>query len=195
MSPQPSNRSVLVEGALRCLERLPPERVTVRAIAAESGANLASIAYHFGSKDELVTEAAILGLDRWLDDIEARLSGLESVPAGDRLRRAVAAMEATGTGREGVARTFVACLARAPHDERVRELLAGGFARTRPELARVLGFGSGRGAEDAAGLVLSLFHGLLLQRALSPDLAIEGARMDAALARLGDALPHSGRAR
>jgi AcrR family transcriptional regulator len=56
VSPQPSNRANLIEGP-RCLERLPPERVTARAIAESSNANLASIAYHFGSKDELVTEA------------------------------------------------------------------------------------------------------------------------------------------
>ena len=193
MSPQPSNRSALVEGALRCLERFPPERVTARAIAAESGANLASIPYHFGSKDELVTEAAIVGLDRWLDEIESQLTGIEAVPAGDRLRRAAAAAEETGARREGLSRTFIACLARAPHDQRVRELLAGGFSHTRPALAHVLALGSDQAADDAAGLVLSLFHGLLLQSALSPDLAIEGARMDAALERLSETLPRGGR--
>jgi hypothetical protein len=43
MSPQRSNRARLIEGTLRCLERLPHERITARVIAAESGANLASI--------------------------------------------------------------------------------------------------------------------------------------------------------
>ena len=75
MSPQRSNRTQLIDGTLRCLERLPPERVTARAIADESGANLASITYHFGSKDDLVTEAVVAGLDRWLDEIEAALAG------------------------------------------------------------------------------------------------------------------------
>ena len=49
MSPQRSNRQVLLEGALRCVERLPAERITARVIADESGANAASIVYHFGS--------------------------------------------------------------------------------------------------------------------------------------------------
>ena len=83
MSPQRSNRAQLVEGTLRCLERLPPERITARAIAAESRANLASIAYHFGSKDDLVTEAVIEGLDRWLAEIE---SALATVGAEDPVR-------------------------------------------------------------------------------------------------------------
>ncbi|HET6213291.1 MAG TPA: TetR family transcriptional regulator, partial [Micromonosporaceae bacterium] len=59
MSPQRSNRANLIEGTLCCLERLPAERVTARAIAQESGANLASITYHFGSKDNLVTAAVV----------------------------------------------------------------------------------------------------------------------------------------
>lgn len=88
MSPQRSNRSNLVEGTLRCLERLPPERVTAREIAKESRANLASIAYHFGTKDDLVTEAAIAGLDRWLDEIAAGLGDLESQKPAERFRRA-----------------------------------------------------------------------------------------------------------
>jgi AcrR family transcriptional regulator len=90
--PQRSNRQRLIEGTLRCLERLPPERITARAIAAESGANLASIGYHFGSM-------------------------------------------------------------------------------------------------DAGALVLSLFHGLLLQVLLDPDLAIYGDRMKRAQARLLRVLP------
>jgi DNA-binding transcriptional regulator YbjK len=61
LSPQRSNREQLLDGALCCLERLPAERITARAIAEESGANLASIAYHFGSKDGLVTAAVIEG--------------------------------------------------------------------------------------------------------------------------------------
>src|SRR5918996_1270137 len=94
MSPQRSNRSNLVEGTLRCLERLPPERVTARAIADESGANLASIAYHFGSKDNLVTEAVIEGLDRWLEEIAAELGELASAHPATRFRRAAEEVEA-----------------------------------------------------------------------------------------------------
>src|SRR5918998_3796612 len=90
MSPQRSNRANLIEGTLRCLERLPPERVTARAIAAESGANLASISYHFGSKDELVTEAVIAGLDRWLAEIARRLDELGARAPEERFRAAFA---------------------------------------------------------------------------------------------------------
>jgi hypothetical protein len=46
--------------------------------------------------------------------------------------------------------------------------------------------------EDAAGLLHSMFTGLLFQTLLDPDLAIEGRRMTPAQARLREALPRDG---
>ena len=84
----------------------------------------------------------------------------------------------------GLARTFLAALARAPHDERVRETLAAGFRRTRHAVAEVLSTGSDTAGIDAAGLALALFNGLLFQTLVDPGLAIEGDRFRAAEARL-----------
>jgi AcrR family transcriptional regulator len=189
MSPQRSNRSNLIEGTLRCLERLPPERVTARAIAGESGANLASIAYHFGSKDNLVTEAVVVGLDRWLEEIAAGLDQLESQGSAAKYRHAGEVIEATRQRHAGLARNFVGALAKAQYDPRVRETLAAGFRRTRPNIASILGLGSDQAGEDAAGLALALFDGLLLQTLLDPALAIEGERMQQAQARMLRILP------
>jgi len=89
VSPQRSNRRQLIEGTLRCIERLPSERITTRAIAEESDANVASIAYHFGSKDDLVTEAVVEGLDRWLEEIANGFPGVEKcnvIQAGREVR-------------------------------------------------------------------------------------------------------------
>jgi AcrR family transcriptional regulator len=189
LSPQHSNRSRLIEGALRCVETLPAERVTARAIAAEAGANIASITYHFGSKDNLVTEAVIEGLDRWLADIADRLGTLETQTPAARFRAAAEVIESSRQHHAGLARNFVGALAKAPHNSRLRELLAKGFRDTRPNLAAVLGLGDDQAGLDAAGLVLSLFHGLLIQMLLDPALAIEGDRMEAAQIRLRKILP------
>jgi AcrR family transcriptional regulator len=193
--PQRSNRSQLIEGTLRCLARLPPERITARAIAEESAANLASITYHFGSKDELLTEAVIEGLDRWLAEIAGTLGDLAAHPPATRFRLAVEAAEASRHRYEGLARTFVVALAKAQHDPRVRATLATGFHRTRPRLASVLGLGEDQAGRDAAGLALALFDGLLFQALLDPDLAIEGERMRRAQARLGTVFPSAARSR
>jgi AcrR family transcriptional regulator len=189
MSPQRSNRARLLDGTLRCLEALPPERITSRAIAEESGANPASIAYHFGSKDQLVTEAAIMGLDRWLEEIESSLGDLGSRPPAERFGQAAKVVELSRRRHTGLARNYIAALAKGQHDRRIRELLAEGFANARPNLASVLELGDDRAGSDAAGLVLAMFHGLLLQVLLDPELAIEGRRMERAQARLRELLP------
>jgi AcrR family transcriptional regulator len=189
VSPQRSNRANLIEGTLRCLERLPPVRITARAIAEESRANLASIAYHFGSKEGLVTEAVVEGLDRWLEEIATSLSEPTPHEPGARLRRAAEVIESSRRRHTGLARNFVGALAKAQHDPRIREMLAGGFRRTRPNVAAVLGLGGDQVGEDAAGLVHSLFTGLLVQVLLDPTLVIEGERMERAQARLRTVLP------
>jgi len=189
LSPQRSNRSNLVEGTLRCLERLPPERITARAIATESGANLASIAYHFGSKDALVTEAVIEGLDRWVAEIDRGLADLRSEDPAARFRRAAEVFEKTRRRHAGLAANLVGALAKAQHDPRVRELLSNGYQGTRPDIASLLGLGADRAAGDAAGLLVGMFHGLLFQTLLDPGLAIEGRRMERAQARLRRVLP------
>jgi hypothetical protein len=98
-------------------------------------------------------------------------------------------IERTRRRHAGLARIFLAALAMAQHDNRVRELLAAGFARTRPNVAALLGLGDDLVGEDAAGLVLGLFYGLLFQTLLDPALAIEGERMRRAQARLRAILP------
>lgn len=189
MSPQRSNRDRLIEGTLRCLERLPAERVTARAIAAEAGANLASIPYHFETKDRLVTEAVIVGLDRWLAELDRVVSGGRAASPAERFRQAARFIDATLEEHEGLAATFVDALARARHDARVRDLLVDGFRRTRPAVAGALGLGDDAAGEDAAGLVHSMFVGLLAQAMLARELNISGERMGAALARLRAGLP------
>ncbi|MFF9410054.1 TetR/AcrR family transcriptional regulator [Streptomyces anandii] len=53
------HREDLLEGAKRCLLQKGFVRTTARDIVKESGTNLASIGYHYGSKDALLVEAYI----------------------------------------------------------------------------------------------------------------------------------------
>ncbi|NUP82363.1 MAG: TetR/AcrR family transcriptional regulator [Nonomuraea sp.] len=186
--PQHSNRAELIDGVLRCLERLPWDRVTAREITAESGANLASITYHFGSKDALLTAAVVEGLDRWLAEIAAALAAL-AAPGAAGFPQVATVIAETRRRHEGLARMFVTALARAQHDDRVRELLTEGFRRSRADVARVLGLGADASGTDAGGVALALFDGLLIQALLHPDLAIDGDRLTEAERRLRDRLP------
>jgi len=53
------HREDLLEGAKRCLLEKGFVRTTARDIVKESGTNLASIGYHYGSKDTLLAEAYV----------------------------------------------------------------------------------------------------------------------------------------
>ena len=101
-------------------------------------------------------------------------------------------IETTRRRHTGLARNFVGALAKAQHDARIKEMLAEGFDRTRPSVASLLALGGDRAGRDAAGLVLALFYGLLIQVLLDPALGIEGARMERAQARLLRVLPDRG---
>jgi AcrR family transcriptional regulator len=53
------HREDLLEGAKRCLLAKGFARTTARDIVRESGTNLASIGYHYGSKDALLAQAYV----------------------------------------------------------------------------------------------------------------------------------------
>ena len=51
------HREALLDGARRCLLERGYARTTARDLVAASGTNLASIGYHFGSKEALLNGA------------------------------------------------------------------------------------------------------------------------------------------
>ncbi|MBV1856466.1 TetR/AcrR family transcriptional regulator [Catellatospora tritici] len=73
------HREDLLLGAQRCLIEIGYARTTARDIVAASGANLASIGYHYGSKEALLNEALIAAIET----------------QGEHLARAMAAVDHT----------------------------------------------------------------------------------------------------
>ncbi|MEU9184915.1 TetR/AcrR family transcriptional regulator [Streptomyces sp. NPDC048484] len=74
------HREDLLEGAKRCLLEKGFARTTARDIVRESGTNLASIGYHYGSKDTLLAEAYISiveGISDHFDGEGQSLTGTE----------------------------------------------------------------------------------------------------------------------
>ena len=157
-----------MKGALRCVERQPLGAITSRDIAAESGANLASIVYHFGSKDRLLTDAVVLGLDRWLQQLTEDLD-LANVEPGHRIVGLVEEVLATMQAKERLASAFLASLGAALHDPLVRTALSRSYARARPAVARLLGLEDDQAGELAATIALAVFDGLLIQMLVDPD--------------------------
>ncbi|MFI9614134.1 TetR/AcrR family transcriptional regulator [Streptomyces sp. NPDC052023] len=64
------HREDLLEGAKRCLLEKGFVRTTARDVVKESGTNLASIGYHYGSKDALLAQAYIALVEGMGDEFE-----------------------------------------------------------------------------------------------------------------------------
>jgi AcrR family transcriptional regulator len=186
VSPQRSNRDALIDGALQCLAENPAANVTARDIANRSNANLASIGYHFGSKNGLLAEAMVEGFRRWFMEVALELADLPLGDPGARLRRAVEVVSLGAERHVGLARAFLAALASAPHDVRVRGPLVESYRESRAAIAGLIGLGEDEVGQDAAALLIAVFDGLLIQAMLEPSWELSAARVAAAQDRLAD---------
>ncbi|MEU7553497.1 TetR/AcrR family transcriptional regulator [Streptomyces sp. NPDC044571] len=69
------HREDLLAGAKQCLVDKGFVRTTARDIVKASGTNLASIGYHYGSKDALLTQAFIELIQEWGEGFQSGLGG------------------------------------------------------------------------------------------------------------------------
>src|SRR5690348_14270410 len=76
------HREDLLEGAKRCLLEKGFLRTTARDIVKESGTNLASIGYHYGSKAELLVQAYIALIEGVGERFDPGLGGAVTQPPG-----------------------------------------------------------------------------------------------------------------
>ncbi|MFF9034830.1 TetR/AcrR family transcriptional regulator [Streptomyces sp. NPDC014892] len=172
------HREDLLEGAKRCLLEKGFARTTARDVVRESGTNLASIGYHYGSKDALLAQAYVAMVEEVSDTFEGGGAvGSDSDPGSvERFREvwanAVETMRAPGS----MWRLSMEVLAMGDQLPEVREHLA----RAQREAARgiVTLFMGGRDEEitDAAADTLGRFYltlllGLVAQWTFDPDTA------------------------
>ncbi len=64
-----TTRQAILEAVVTCIERDGIDRLTTRAIAGEAGTNIASINYHFRTKDQLVAQALTMTINHALEDV------------------------------------------------------------------------------------------------------------------------------
>ena len=114
-------RQRLLEAARHCLAENGLAQTTSRDIVGAAGVNLASITYHFGSKEELVAAALLEGLHEWLAPTIDVLAG-EGDPAA-RTTVAIQTLIATFEQRRADAPAYLEALLQAPRIEPLRRAL------------------------------------------------------------------------
>jgi AcrR family transcriptional regulator len=180
------NREALLAGAKRCIVEKGYARTTARDIVAASGTNLASIGYHFGSKDALLDAAILDSFDDWDDDIEAALRDHRDGPPVDRLAAFLDVVVDGVRADRAMAAASLQWVAQIEFSDRVRGRLAETYDGARRAFAAML-LGVEEDAVDdesarrVGSLGLALVNGLVLQWLVDPDRAPSGADVAAAL--------------
>jgi AcrR family transcriptional regulator len=172
---QPSHRDQLLEGAIECLRTKGYSRTTARDIAQASNASLASIGYHFGSKEALLNEAITRTCAEWTTRLgEAAFAGDSDSPLG-RMAASWVAMLGSFEELRPVLVGLVEAVGQSAWSEELRHDLARHYATSREQVASMVRTslgdateGSGTDAMVVASFLIAVCDGLVLQWLLSP---------------------------
>ncbi|MEU9118098.1 TetR/AcrR family transcriptional regulator [Streptomyces sp. NPDC048483] len=184
------HREDLLEGAKRCLLEKGYARTTARDIVAASGANLASIGYHYGSKDALMRQAVIASSEEWgagVADVPAAAGG-----AADPLERFAAVwdkvLQRIGNEPEFIA-AQVEVLGLLPRDAKLREAIGEVLPEGGEGLVAVFEGVADTEVDGEAARVVGSFYqalltGLMVHSLIRPEAMPSGRDLAEALRRV-----------
>jgi AcrR family transcriptional regulator len=176
---QDSTRERIVKAAGELIVEVGWADVTTRQISERAGVNNALIHYYFGSKDDLLLEAAATA---FTSEAEGPFSML--VDAGSVTEALRGVFRWLGTIEVDSPMMIISMEAahRATRDERVASFLEGIWSRYFEVFASVISHGQAVGElredlnpRDVAVTLGALLDGLFLYRLVSPDFDIDGA--------------------
>lgn len=178
-----SHRELLLEGAIACLQEKGYARTTSRDLVAASGTNLASIGYHFGSKEHLLNVAVTEAFQRWLKPLVKLAAEPGPATPLERLGRTLnGVMDTLEENRPLVAACLEAWAQLARSEDLRAEMLKTYedfqtviAATTRDAFAEISS--SEVDADALAVLIIALFDGLLVKWQLDPSGAPSASRL------------------
>ncbi|MEU6644130.1 helix-turn-helix domain-containing protein [Saccharomonospora sp. NPDC046836] len=166
------HRENLLSAARECLLRTGYARTTVRELVAASGANQASINYHFGSKEELLTQALHELNREWGELLFAVLDDSATPETADTADLAAAhearwsrIIESIQANRELWFVNFEG-ISYLKHDEKIRTMNAQGQQTARAALARAFGGPGPQATDDEVRVLGTHYYSLLVGTAL-----------------------------
>jgi len=174
MTDTPGTREQLIRATREAIRDVGMPATTAREIVGRASANLASIPYHFGTKDALVAEAMIAEAHELVAPVLALLAG--DRPAVERASEAVAMLNELFEASRAQVPVYLAALAAAPHTPRVRTGLGSLWADLRARLADDIARQVDEGRLPAwvspsamAAAILSMVNGVIVGSVLDPD--------------------------
>jgi AcrR family transcriptional regulator len=178
------HREDLLVAARRLLEERGYAHITARDLVAESGTNLASIGYHFGSKAALLHAAIEAAFEDWAGQLAETVM---ADPAATPMQRAWATWAAVLdglSGRRAMLQAYLEAIAQAQRDPTLHAQLAAHLDHVRSMVAEraAQSLGDGSKASDPrcraiASFVIAVCDGLSVQYLLDPGAAPTSAQL------------------
>lgn len=174
-----ARRRQIIDAAYRCFARKGVHRATMRDIYAEANLSPGAVYHYFDSKEAIIQASFEFDYQRSIDLFEAAAASDDPVKAlGELLDfffRGLASAAELGAGRVNV-QGWGEALVNPPLLETISHILA----RFLDALSQVMGKAQDLGQIDpsldpraAARVMLSLYFGLELQKALDPEVEID----------------------
>jgi AcrR family transcriptional regulator len=189
---QISHREQLLQGAIECLRTKGYARTTARDIAAAANANLASIGYHFGSKEALLNAAILRTCEQWTDRLGEAAFAREDESPLDQMAASWVAMLSSFEELRPVLVGLIEAVGQSAWSEDVRQELAAHYRTSREHVASMVRASLGKEAGDTgtdanvvASFLIAVCDGLVVQWLLDPDETPTG---DQLISSLGAAL-------
>jgi AcrR family transcriptional regulator len=182
-----SHRELLLAGAIECLQRKGFAHTTSRDIVEASGTNLASIGYHFGSKEGLVNAALRESYLAWTERVnesvvEARERG--APPMQQMLTAWTTMLETLDEYRPFVV-SHLEAITEAERSSELREELAAQYQKVRQSVADLIGEAlpaiDRPTIEIIAGFTMAVCDGLAVQKLVDPENVPAGPEFAAGL--------------
>jgi AcrR family transcriptional regulator len=195
----PSHREQILEGAIECVQTRGVANTTTRDIAAASGASLASIPYHFGSKDALLDQALLKAIRRYSEHVERQAFAGDAPPLQALARSLIATVDSFEEAGPLLSSLMEAHV-KAIHSESLRERVAANRRLAVERIAATVRGGLGLEGQlsdehthAVSLLVLALVDGLMLASLIEPDAIPDGQELlEAVIAAVGPLVePHA----
>lgn len=174
MADTPGTRDQLIRATREAIRDVGMPATTAREIVGRASANLASIPYHFGTKDALVAEALVAEAHHLVAPVLTLLAG--DRPAAERAAEAVAMLNELFEASRPQVPVYLAALAAAPHTPGVRRGLGSLWVELRTRLADDIAGQVDEGRlpqwvspSAMAAAILSLVNGVIVASVIDPD--------------------------
>ena len=151
----------LLEAAIVCLQRRGYAATTARDIAAESGANLRSIGYHYRSTQGLLLAAISTNWRRWLQPLIAAAAGDGRTPE-QRLAEGMTLFSAALSKNAPMANAWLEAVTLASRDPELRATLSANQQEFREALAANLTAAGQPDPESRAAAIVAVCDGLIV---------------------------------